>query len=201
MNDEINKDSNIKILERIKSKFIMKSIFDNLKENEKLKIIKYNKYIQNKLDINIATYKDYFEKIIIEIFPKISGEENTFINPWKNGEENTFINPWKNEEKYIHIYFNDNKEEVKRTFFNNDETVTKIKIIIDKELKEIRRLFHNCKCIEKINFIHWKRNDFKDMGEMFHVCESLKEINFYSFNTDNVKYMDNMFGYCRSLKN
>ena len=41
----------------IESLYILKDIFSFLSEKQKLKIIIYNKYIQNKLDINIKDYK------------------------------------------------------------------------------------------------------------------------------------------------
>ena len=44
------KDNN-NLLKIIKSKYILKQIADNLELNKLLYLIKYNKYIQNKLDI------------------------------------------------------------------------------------------------------------------------------------------------------
>ena len=52
----------------IRSKYIIQRIFDNLKENKWLKIIKYNKMVQNKLGININNYIKYYS-IEIEIIP------------------------------------------------------------------------------------------------------------------------------------
>ena len=56
------------ILENIKSKIILKRIFDNLCKKKKLNIIKYNKNIQNRLNLDINDYDDFF-KTIIEIIP------------------------------------------------------------------------------------------------------------------------------------
>ena len=55
-------------LEDINSKYILKKIFNNLSEKKLLKIICYNKNIQNKLKLNINDYID-FRQIIIEIIP------------------------------------------------------------------------------------------------------------------------------------
>ena len=40
------------MLENVKSKYILKEIFENLKNKRKLKIIKYNKRIRLRLNIN-----------------------------------------------------------------------------------------------------------------------------------------------------
>ena len=60
-----------------------------------LKLIKYNKNIQKKLNINIKKYRT----IEIEIIPSDSFGQ--------------FINIDKENEKYCHIYFNDNDNEKK----------------------------------------------------------------------------------------
>ena len=54
-----------KLYEKIKSKFINKIIFSNVNERIKLKIIKYNKKLQKKLDINIINYKHFLGKYIV----------------------------------------------------------------------------------------------------------------------------------------
>ena len=58
------------------------------------KIIKYNKLIQDKLDISIIDYKNYYEQIEIEITPINVDKKNYFIN----GQYKS----------YYHIYFNNN---------------------------------------------------------------------------------------------
>ena len=45
------------MLENINSKYILKIIYYFIEEKKKLKIIKYNKYLQNKLDIKILDYR------------------------------------------------------------------------------------------------------------------------------------------------
>ena len=120
--NEKNKSNKIKTkdsLENIKSKYIIKKIFNYLPKNKSLDIIKYNKKIQKRIDININDYENY-SKIEIEIKPEYN------IN-------SRFININKGEEKYYHIFFNDNKEEIKRNYLNENEQVTRINIIIDYE--------------------------------------------------------------------
>ena len=66
----------------IKSKYICQKIFNNLKEKKSLEIIKYNKNIKKRLDINTNNYKEYSEKyssIEIEI-KTINNKYDKFIN-------------------------------------------------------------------------------------------------------------------------
>ena len=68
---------NVSLL-NIKSKFILKRIFGNIKENKILKIVKYNKMLQNRLNKSLNDYKEFLN-IEIEIIP-VEGENGTFIN-------------------------------------------------------------------------------------------------------------------------
>ena len=63
---DTNNSKTLNIFESIKSKYILKRIFKYLSETKLLKIIKYNKILQNKLEINIDDYKN-ISKIIIEL--------------------------------------------------------------------------------------------------------------------------------------
>ena len=121
-------------------------------QKKKLLIVKYNKKIQNRINLSVKDYKEYsetFTPIEIEIIPAKD----------KYGK---FININKNVELYYHIYFNDNKEEIKNKYFILEEDkVTKIKIIIDYQVKSFKGLFYDCKCIESINFKKFYRNNVK----------------------------------------
>ena len=121
-------------LKEIRSKYILKQIFDNLKENKLLEIIRYNKNIQNKLNKKLIDFIKEYSKIVIEIIPK----ENEF---------GKFISIPKRYESYYHIYFNDNEEEIKRKKLNKDENIFKIKVILDYKIKSLCNLFYKCKCI------------------------------------------------------
>ena len=50
------------MLNNIKSKFIIKIIFINLNDSIQLKLIKYNKILQNKISISLYSYKIFSEK-------------------------------------------------------------------------------------------------------------------------------------------
>ena len=171
------------ILKKIRSKYIAIKIFNNLKKNKLLDLIHYNKHYQKLMKIKLKDYKNEFSKIEIKIIPK----EITY---------GKFINTLTN----IYIYFNDNKKEIEKRKITKDDKVTKIKIIINHNIKSLSDLFSRCKCIKKINFIKFNRDDINDMSWMFCRCISLEEINLSNFNTTNVTNMAGMFSYCSSLK-
>ena len=107
----------------------------------------------------------------------------------------------ENENKsYYHIYFDDKKEEINRFYVNASDKVKKIKIAINNEVKSLHAFFFNCKCIKKIDFIKFKRNDINNFNNLFNCCTSLEEINLSNVITDNVTNMGRMFRFCSSLK-
>ena len=171
---------------KIKSKFILKQIFDNLKEKRLLEIIRYNKNIQNKLNKDIKDFKKEYYKIEIEIIPN------------KN-QYGKFIRLPKRYEPYYHIYFNDGNEETKRKTLNG-ENISKIRVILDYKIKSLRKLFRKCKYIKKITFTKFKRKNIINMSKMFQGCSSLEFLDISNFNTDNVKNMSEMFYDCSLLK-
>ena len=95
-------------------------------ERKSLEIIRYNKNIQKRIDININHYKAYFEtktSIELDIIP-MKDKFSEFINI-------NYLN-----RKYFHIYFNDNKKkEIENTSLYEDDNVSKISIIIDYQIK------------------------------------------------------------------
>ena len=161
------------MLNNLKSKYILQIIFENIQKNSYLKLINYNKNIQNKLNISIDNYIHlYNKKFQIEIEITMAqlyiGEKN---------KEYKFINIINEEdEKYYHIYFNDETEEIKRTYIKLEEKASKIKVLIDKEVKSIEALFEHCYCIEGIKFIKFNRTDFTSYKKMFYWCQYLRNL-------------------------
>ena len=81
------------MLENIKSFYFYKIIFSFINEKKKLKIAKYNKNIQNKIDINITNYKIFSGRYIIYEKDGKGKEYNSynkliFEGEFKNGERN-----------------------------------------------------------------------------------------------------------------
>ena len=174
-------------LKNIKSVYILKAILDNLKTRKSLIIIKYNKNIQQKLNIDEKIYKDFCETEIE-------------ITPPKN-VDGKFINILKKEDKpFFHIYFDDNKKEIKRNYLTKNEKIKKIKILIDYQVKSFFELFSECSCIESLNFKKCNRNDLDTFNSLFYKCTNLKEINLKNMNTEKIKDMSYLFGSCKSLQ-
>ena len=175
-------------LKKVKSKYILKQIFDNIQENILLEIIRYNKNLKNKLSKRLEDYKKLFSKIEIEIIP-LENHYGKFIHI-----HNKILEP------YFHIYFNDSTNEIKRNYTTKDDQVNKIKVIIDYRLKSLYGIFLQCTFIKKINFIKFNRYDIKMFGYMFYNCSSLEELNISAMITDNATNMRCMFYRCSSLK-
>ena len=110
----------------------------------------------------------------------------------------------KNKYKiYTNVYTEDGmikRENYHEYYIDEEDKVTKIKIIIDYQVKSFKKLFDDCECIESINFKKFYRNNINDMSYMFAGCSSLKQINLNNFNTNNVTNMSSMFFGCSSLK-
>ena len=178
-------------LKKLRSDYFIQIFFGYISGRKSLEILKYNKSIQKRINIDINSYKEFCEK-----YSSIELE----VIPMKN-EYGKFIDIKKDETNFFHIYFNDNKrKEIKRTSLNKNDKVSKINIIIDYQVKSFSSLFKYCKCIKSITFKKFYRNNITDMSEMFRECSSLKELNLNNFNTNNVTNMRYMFCGCSSLK-
>ena len=130
-------------LRNLKSDYFIQKFFGYMTERKSLEIIRYNKSIQKRINININHYKAYYEtKTSIELD----------IMPMK-GEYFKFINIKEEDKKYFHIYFNDNKKkEIENISLNKDDNVSKISIIIDYQIKSFSKLFFYCQSVESIEF-------------------------------------------------
>ena len=174
----------------LKNELVLRKVFNILDKKKSLDIVKYNKNLRKRINININDYKEYSEKyssIEIEIKPvnKIFGN---------------FINLRKKDKKYVHTYFDRNEEEIKRNFTYENEEIKIIEIIIDHQIETFEDLFYNCKSIESIYFKKFCRTNINNMRYMCYGCSSLKELNLKNFNTNNVVDMAGMFNGCSLLK-
>ena len=188
MDKNIFKDNNI--FKNIKSKYILKQIFDLLLNSHKLEIIRYNNNIKNRLEIGLNDYKSEL-KIEIEIYPKKIIKQKT---------PNTFIKIFNKDDSSYHIYINNSPNETKNIYFTRKDKTAKVKVILDYEFNSFNGLFNKCNNIEKIKFIKFRRRDINNITLMFYGCSSLKEIDFSNFNTNNVIDMESMFHGCSALK-
>ena len=186
---ELIQNKPVSLLEKIQSEYFLKIIFLNLSKKKLLFTVKYNKRLQNHLNINKGDYIKFCEEytpIEIELIPS-EGKSGKFINMIL-------------KKSYYHIYFNDSQEEIKKNYLDENDKVKKIRIILDFHINMFNLLFRDCKIIESISFKKFYRKNIIDMNSLFYGCLSLKQINFSSFNTNNVTSMNSMFCKCPSLK-
>ena len=220
--DKSPKETNI---HSIKSIYILKIIIQNIQKIKLLNIIRYNKSIKEKLNLDINDYKNEYSKIKIEIelfqhkmtdsdcyiFNEKSsqklGEDLPIIgDDFNSGESEKkklitydFIRRKSQFESFYHINFDDDLTEIKDDYIKENDKVSKIKIIIDYEVDSLDTLFYDCSIIKKINFIHFTRNNIKTISHMFKYCRDLVEINFNKCIVENVIDMKEMFYGCESL--
>ena len=107
------------MISNIKSKYVLKKVFSFVEQHKYLKVINYNKQIQQKADISLDTYKLYFNQIEIEIIPKkVEDLKYTkFIN----------IKDFDNNK----VYFNYDSKEIKRNYFTEKDGTSRIIVTID----------------------------------------------------------------------
>ena len=97
-------------IENIKSNYFLIKIFDIIKKNKSLEIMRYNKKLQKRLqkrfNLSINNYKEYSQILSpIEIELKLVDKEY-----------DRFINISDEQKDYFHIYFNNSNEEIKRNY-------------------------------------------------------------------------------------
>ena len=89
LNVDGNLNKNSEILKNIKSEYTIKILFFHLDEKIKLKLIKYNKNLQNTIDINLNNYKNFTGKYLkLETRVKEYNKDGKliFIGEYLNGK-------------------------------------------------------------------------------------------------------------------
>ena len=109
------------MLENSKSIYFIKKLFTFVDEKTKLDIIKYNKNMQNIMDINLINYKFYSGKYIMYEEngkgKEYNGYDNSlefegeYLNGKRNGKGKEY--DWKGKLKFEGEYLNGNKMEWK----------------------------------------------------------------------------------------
>ena len=154
-----------------------------MQKNIAFKIVKFNKKLQKKINININDYKNFYE---------IYASTKVEIIPIKD-KYGKFINVKEDDKMYFHIYFNDRKEEIKNKYsINEKDEVTKIKIIIDYKVNSLSGLFDGCNCIESIDYKKYCRKK-EPIGRIFRGCLTLKELTLSNFYNNEIKGMCSTF--------
>ena len=103
------------MLEKIKSKFYYIKIFSYLDERQKLKIVKSNKSLQKRLNINIINHKFYSGKYVEyglnNIVKEYNGIDNTlkFEGEYLKGEKNGFCKDYSTYSRFEGEYLKGRK--------------------------------------------------------------------------------------------
>ena len=182
------------MLKNIKSKYILKLLFNLIGKYKTLRISHRNKFLNNELEITANDYKDVYENIEINI--KLSDEPELYQ------EKNTYfihINFDDLKQDTFEIYFDDKKMDKERQFVTKEDKISSILVRIKPQVKSFRNLFENCSCIKEINFINCVRRNIIDMSYMFYGCSSLTKLDLSRLKTDNVTDMSYMFYGCSLL--
>ena len=110
-NSEIDHLKKQNKLLNIKSKYILREIFNYIFKVKLFTILKSNKSLKKRINISIKDYKEcseLYSSIEIEVIP-VTDLYDLFINIKKGKDKHVpFINIKKGEEKYYHIYFDNN---------------------------------------------------------------------------------------------
>ena len=188
INNHINEND---LLKNIKSKYILKQILNNLDMVRLLKLVKYNKKIQGKLDIDINNYQEFGE-IEIEMVP---------IPIYKREEYgNKYINIPEKDRKYYHIYFDNDIKITEDNYIYKIDKINVIKVKIDRQIKSFYELFDDCDGIEELSFTKFVRNNITNMKAMFEQASSLKKIDLSLCKTNRVTDMSYMLCGCSKLE-
>ena len=100
------------MLEKIRGTFFIRLVFSNIDEKIKLEIAKYNKNIQNILNLNILTYREFSGRYIIKRKNEIIEEYNyhynnlVFRGRYLNGKRNGKGIEYSGETKFECEYLN-----------------------------------------------------------------------------------------------
>ena len=140
------------MLKNIKSFYILKQIFGNIKYKKKLKLIKYDKELSKKIDITLQTYKEeFFKEFNSKFDTKLTDLNNQLLNLKNKKVENTKLD-FLSRVKF---------ESLKALFLNNNE-INEIKSLENVSYKSIKYLnlsgnkITDIEPITKANFIELK---------------------------------------------
>ena len=89
------------MLKNVKSSYFIRIIFSFMDEKQKFKLIKYNKSLQKKMNINLINYKIFSGKYILY-------EQNGKGKEYNNDGKLSFEGEYFNELKNLFDYFNKN---------------------------------------------------------------------------------------------
>ena len=115
------------MLEKIRGTFFIRLVFSNIDEKIKLEIAKYNKNIQNILNLNILTYREFSGRYIIKRKNGIIEEYNyhynnlVFRGRYLNGKRNGKGIEYRGETRFECEYLNGKRNGKGKEFLIMDD--------------------------------------------------------------------------------
>ena len=171
------------MLDNVKSKYILKEIFDIIKNKRKLKIIKYNKKIKIKLDINKGDFEKY---IALKEFNKkydINIEDidlKVLMLNWRN---------IRNMDLKDLVIINFKKLEILDLSGNKISNINILEKVNFKELKKLNLSYTEVSDIEilvKVNFNELQKLDLS--GNKISTLNSFEKVNFKELKEFNISF-------------
>ena len=159
---------------RIKSKLILSYIFDNLRKRIKLKIVKYNKLLTEKLNVKTKDYMQYYNlKEFNQIF-KLNIEDIDIaelnLNSKKIGNEG------------LNFLFKINFTSLKQLNLY-DNILSYVKVLEKINLKNLEKLSLRCNYLNNINaLININFRDLKELDLSFNKIDDINELEFVKIN-------------------
>ena len=163
-------------IENLKSDYILKKLFGMIQKDKSLEIIRFNKKLKKKLNINIDDYKQCCK---IEIELKLS------YYKYGNSNQEKFRNYIGPYDKYsmIKIIFDYQVESFENLFYNcNCIDSIFFKKFYSNNITNMNRMFYGCSLLQELNISNFRTKNVTDMSEMFYGCSSLTVLNLSKFN-------------------
>ena len=115
------------MLENIKATYFIKLLFEYVDERQKLKVVKFNKSLQNIINMSISNYKFFLQKYTIKESNGIRKEyygrndlllyEGEYLNGKRNGKGKEYYNNGKI--KFEGEYLNGKRNGKGKQYYNN----------------------------------------------------------------------------------
>ena len=182
------------MLKTIKSNLIMKAIFKNIHNKIKLKIIKYNKYMIQRLDIKKEDFKMY--ELLKEFNEKLK------LNIIDIDIKELYLKHKNVGTKELEILKNVNFKELQKLYLSGNK-ISDIKVLENVNFQELKELdlsynkISDIKVLENVNFkelqkLYLNYNKISDIKVLENVYfKGLKELNLSGNKILDIKVLEN----------